>query len=254
MKKVFALAGIIFILGLSQIGSASAKGIMSVPAPATTLWFSGYQWIVRSGSGGPGPNLWNPANLWLDPSGYLHLKITHSSGRWVCAELYTVKSFGFGKYQFNVVGAIDKLDPNAVLGLFNYPTSQVGIDGTNEIDIEFSHWGDPTFPIGNYTVWPAQNVLVGKSTSKTFNFSLTNPDTTQRFTWSSQSIYFQSLRGFHNDNTGQYAGWLFKPGSYLKYIPQHAIPVHINLWLSDGNPPVNGQGVEVVIRSFRYTP
>ena len=254
MKKKFVVPAIAFLLALSQITSVSAGGLTPSLPSGTTFWFSGYQWIVRSGSGGPGPNLWNPANVWIDSNGYLHLKIVRVGGHWYCAELYTVKSFGFGKYQFNVAGAIDKLDPNVVLGLFNYPPSSVGVDGTNEIDIEFSHWGDPTFPIGNYTVWPAQNSLAGKSTSRTFNFILTNPDTSQRFTWSSQSIYFQSLRGFHTDNTGQYAGWNFKPAAYLKYIPQHVIPVHINLWLSGGKAPVNGQGVEIVIQSFKYTP
>jgi hypothetical protein len=30
--------------------------------------------------------------------------------------------------------------------------------------------------------------------------------------------------------------------------------VHINLWLDKGNPPVNGQPVEVVLTQFEYVP
>jgi hypothetical protein len=43
---------------------------------------------------------------------------------------------GFGRYQFWIEGRVDRLDPNVVLGLLNYPTPDVGPDATNEIDID----------------------------------------------------------------------------------------------------------------------
>jgi len=244
MKKSLILVLSVIVFGLNQTSVASAS--------ATKISFSGYQWIVRSGSGGPGPNLWSASNVWVDANGYLHLKITNVGGQWYAAELFTTSRLNFGKYQFNVDGPVDRLDPNVVLGLFNYPTADVGPDGTNEIDIEFSHWGNLSYPIGNYTVWPAISGPANKH--RAFDFSLNRLHTTQRFTWNSKQIYFQSLRGFHNDNTGQYNSWNFQPSSYLKYIPQHAMPLHINLWLFNGAAPTNGQEVEVVIRSFHYSP
>jgi hypothetical protein len=109
-----------------------------------TITFSGYQWDVRADTGGPGPNIWDAGNVQVDDEGRLHLKITKNTGaagktEWHCAEINTQQRLGLGRYQFQVIGRIDKLDRNVVLGLFNHPTrGDVGRpDGTNEIDIEF---------------------------------------------------------------------------------------------------------------------
>jgi len=121
-------------MALFLLAAASAK--------ATTLRFSGYDWTVKAGNGlGPGPCNWSDSNAWVDSDGALHLKLTKVGGTWYCAEIESVQRFGFGEYQFWVEGAIDALDPNVVLGLFNYPPPAVGPDGTNEIDVELARWG-----------------------------------------------------------------------------------------------------------------
>jgi hypothetical protein len=33
---------------------------------AKDIEFGGYTWAVRSGRGGPGPNVWDENNAWLD--------------------------------------------------------------------------------------------------------------------------------------------------------------------------------------------
>src|SRR5690242_14250466 len=102
------------------------------------LRFNGREWLVRDGGeakSGPGPNAWSRSCVWVEDKGQLHLKIEHRDGRWQCAEVTTRERLGYGRYQFQVIGAIDKLDRNVVLGLFNYPTPDVGGDTTNEIDI-----------------------------------------------------------------------------------------------------------------------
>ena len=221
-------------------------------AAAKTLTFSGYQWDVRSGTGGPGPNRWSDANAWVDSNGYLHMKISYRGGRWYCSEVTTQQKLGFGTYMFQVVGQIDKFDRNVVLGLFNYPTPDIGPDGTNEIDIEIARWGNAKAPNGNYTVWPAQ---VGLSpTSYTFPFTLTSRNSTHSFAWNSQGISFQSFYGLTTDPASRFANWLFTPADYLNTVPQNAIPLHINLWLFQGRKPVNGKQVEIIIKSFSFTP
>jgi hypothetical protein len=230
------------------IGAPASSGVN-----AQTITFGGYQWQVKSGTNlGPGPNTWNASNVWLDSQGALHLKISHANGVWSCAEVDMTQSLGFGTYQFQVTGRIDQLDKSVVLGLFNYPTPDVGPDGTNEIDIEFAHWGNAAWPNGNYTVWPAKAGV--KQTSSTFNFKLNGNATTHRFTWKSQSILFQSLNGHRDDNKQQFAHWLFKPTDYTSQIPQKPIPVMLNLWLFQGQPPSDGNEVELVVSSFKFTP
>ncbi len=116
--------------------------VTGATAHSGNISFSGYTWDVRpAGTGGPGPNDWDPDNVWVDAAGYLHLKLTHRNGRWYSSEVYTRDRLGFGRYQFSLIGRVDQLDKNIVFGLFNYPTPDVGVDTTREIDIEFSRWG-----------------------------------------------------------------------------------------------------------------
>jgi hypothetical protein len=127
---------------------------------------------------GPGPNSWDENNVWVDQDGYLHLTITNRGGQWYCSQVSMAGRLGFGRYQFWVIGRIDKFDPNVVFGLFNYPTPDVGPDGTHEIDIEFADWGKPKAPIGNYTVWPAKTGF--NRAYKRFSIALNGDFTTHR--------------------------------------------------------------------------
>lgn len=223
------------------------------PSGERIIQFSGYEWIVRDGGlSGPGPNKWSGSNVWLDDEGDLHLKITRTNDGWYCAEVTTSQRFGFGKYQFQVIGQIDQLDPNVVLGLFNYPTGDVGPDATNEIDIEYAHWGNAEWPIGNFTVWPIQSGIA--QTSESFPVELKGTYTTQRFIWESQKIFFQALHGHEDNDENEIASWLYKPDEPLKHISQQAMPAHINLWLFEGRVPIDENEVEIIIHSFTFTP
>lgn len=118
---------------------------------ARDIEWSGYTWTLSGGTNkAPGPNNWEPDNVWVDNKGALNLRID-SAG---CAGLMTKKSFGFGTYSWIVEGDLYHLDPNIVLGMFQYPDSSIGPDKTNEIDIEISPWGDPKKDRLNYSIWP----------------------------------------------------------------------------------------------------
>lgn len=218
---------------------------------AKEIKFSGRTWTVRAtGDGGPGPNHWSARNAFVDAKGHLHLKLTHQQQRWECAEVFTTDRLGFGLYQFQVVGRLDQLDPNVVLGLFNYPTKEVGPDGTNEIDLEFSRWGDPKVNPGNYVVYPTKAGL--PHSPFTYPITLNGDYTTHRFRWHAERIEFQSLHGHRDDNQQQFATWTFKPAKPADAIGQKPMPVHMNLWCVKGQPPMNGREVEIVIKSFKF--
>ncbi|WP_163991369.1 glycoside hydrolase family 16 protein [Pyxidicoccus caerfyrddinensis] len=236
------------------LGIALLSCLVLAPlAEAKSVVFSGYQWDVRSGQGGPGPNTWDDRNVWVDANGWLHLKIAWRDGRWTTAELYMPQQrLGFGTYQFKVVGRPDLFDDNVVLGLFNYTRPDVGPDGTNEIDLEFAKWGGSQSQMGNWAVYPA---VTGVTYShQSYPISLTGTYSTHRFQWSSSQVYFQALHGHQNGNTNQFASWLFSPPDSLQRIPQNPLPVHMNLWLFQGQAPKNGQEVEVVIAEFKFIP
>ena len=231
----------------------SSSGAETVVSGTKHIEFSGYDWAVRpSGIGGPGPNHWDQDNARVDDKGYLHLKVTQRNGVWYCSEVRLKDRLGFCQYQFWVVGEVDKLDKNIVLGLFTYPTPDVGPDGAHEIDIEFSRWSQADNPIGNYTVWPATTNV--QRTTKGFSFALDGDRSTHRFTWNPESIRFQSAHGHRNNDRGQFASWLYQPQNPEMHISQSPMPVLINLWCHLGNAPSNGQEVEMVIRAFKFTP
>ncbi len=221
---------------------------------AQSFDFGGYSWQVRSGTGGPGPNTFSAGNVSLDADGYLHLRIAHSHNQWTTAEVFTDAALGFGTYQFKIIGRPDQLDDNVVLGLFNYTTPDIGPDGTNEIDIEFATWGGSQPQHGNWTVWPAVQQGGIVSTTYSYDTTLTGDTSTHRFAWTSQQVHYESLYGFSDGETGLYQAWTFAPPDYNLRVPQHPIPVHMNLWLLQGNAPTDKQDVDITIAEFKFIP
>ncbi|HEY0076242.1 MAG TPA: glycoside hydrolase family 16 protein [Abditibacteriaceae bacterium] len=243
MKHAAFFTGIILSASLSGPDASAEK----------TILFSGYEWKVKHGKAmGPGPNAWDENNVWVDEQGRLHLKISQQNGKWHCAELISKERFGFGRYQWQLVGRPDKFDPQIVLGLFPYTIPEVGPDGTNEIDIEFARWGKAEWPIGNFTVWSA--VKEAKQKTHSFDFKLDGDYTTNRFNWSAQGVEFWMLGGHRDDNQNIVSHWNYRPEEPKQSIPQNALPLHMNFWLFKGQPPQNGQGAEIILSKFSFTP
>ena len=248
MKKTLLAA----LAASAVLGSLSAALAQAAPTNAHVIHFSGYDWEVRpDADGGPGPNHWDSGNVRVDSLGRLHLKLTHRNGAWRCAEVTTLRSLGFGRYQFQVTGALDRLDRNVVFGLFDYPPPGGGLDGTNEIDIEYSRWGDPAALPASATIYPAHPGPA--SVSHPFPMPPSLTDTTQRFIWQSDSVRIQCLRGHRDDDQQEYAQWAFRPADHQR-LPQKPLPVHINLWLMRGKAPQDGKEIEVVVERFSFVP
>lgn len=220
-------------------------------ARAADLQWAGRTWKVTSG-GMAGVANGSPNNVSVDQNGYLHLKITNNGGTWTAAEIFSTDKLGFGTYQWQVDAPIDRFDKNVVLGLFPYgPDAGIGADGTNEIDIEYSFWGNANGVNGDWTDYPASGKTIGE---KSYKFSLNGgTQSTSRFIWSSSSIQNFLLSGFEAvtsvDNLIN--SWTYAPSNPTTNIPQQALPLGINLWCFDA-PPSDGKNVEVVIRDFQF--
>jgi hypothetical protein len=265
MKKIiYLLIPVLLALSCKKESSASSQTVVAdklnasafkarLDGTPSTLSFSGYTWDIKdsgTGAAGPGPNNWSSSNAFVDANGYLHLKLTKVSNAWYCAEVTSTQNFGYGTYQWDVEGRIDTLDKNVVFGLFNYS----GVDGRDEMDIEFAKWGNAANNNTNYTIYPAQSASSPADWHTTFNTTLSGGTyTTQRFTRnSSNSVFFQQLGGFQTGNTNQI-------DSVTCYNPPNSIstlsmPVHMNLWLFQGSAPTNNSQVELIIHSFTFTP
>ena len=234
-----------------------AAGVLSLavvrPAAAATISWAGYTWEVRNDTGGPGPNTWSPGNVSVDSNGYLHLKIAKVGNTWTCAEITkTAPTVGYGTYSFVV--SIDTFDRNVIFGMFNYPQASVGPDGTNEIDMEIGKFGNANSPNLNYTVYPKALGSTPRNVSQSTNFTIDSGyDTLHKFVWRSGTVAFTTIEQASGRTSKTLGSWT-TPSSFASQIGGSAEPVHLNLWLNAGNAPSNGQAVEVIVKSFTYTP
>jgi len=222
------------------------------PAPKSIQWM-GRTWTLTDG-GMAGIAKGDPANVSIDANGYLHLRIVNRNGTFTAAELFSTENLGFGTYQWQIEGAVDKMDPSTVLGLFNYGAKAgIGVDAENEIDIEFSQWGNTCHGCNaDFTFYPSTgNKSLGPMED---NFTY-NPNgstlTTARFEWSSTRIIGTIMSGL--EPIGTTANVLqtltFAPPDYAVRIPQVPLPLAMNLWCFKA-VPVSDQ--EVILRNFQF--
>src|ERR1700750_556843 len=144
------------IVGNGVVALAVVKGEGQAPVLPSPkiLNFSGYEWttsagpIFRAGS----RHFFDPANVWTDERGALHLRISGSPGKWSAAELKLTRSLGYGTYKFQLRD-VSHLEPSAVLSLITW--DGVGTESTrHELDVELSRWGQLDNTNVGYVVQP----------------------------------------------------------------------------------------------------
>jgi hypothetical protein len=227
--------------------------LVPATAEAKRIRFSGYDFNVKQGEGlGPGPNSWAISQAFVDSKGRLHLRFSKKKGKWYAGEIQSVSRFGFGKYEIEFTGDIGGQDKNVVFGFFNYPPADVGPDATNEIDIEFARWGNKSYPPLNYTVWPVDPGL--KAASQSFSFKNGVAKSEHKFVWEPNRVSYYSVVVRDNGTAGQEAYWSFKPKNPGKRISSSPMPIFFNLWGFRGQEPSDGENVEVIVNSFKFTP
>jgi hypothetical protein len=225
--------------------------------PSTrTVEFSGRTWRVKgSGYYGPGPNLFDSGTnaVWVDVTGRLHLTIRKVGGSWYSSEVALQDPLGYGDYVFTTVGRQDVLDPTAVLGLFLWQygrcwdSSLLWWNPYNEVDIEFSRWGNPSNDLGQFVAQPWDYP------GNIHHFAATFSDgeiTSHAFRWLADRVEYRSWRGGPGDEATsvQIEAWTYTG----PHIPRPQQPrVHINLWQVAGAPSTNQ---EVVFSAFTFIP
>ncbi len=226
----------------------------TVPAQAGNRFinFAGGLWLVKDSPfpnpSSPGPNFWDSSedSVWVDGQGRLHLKVRQIGGVWHSSQVTLLEPLDFGDYRFQVQGDPDLLDPNVVLGLFMFSSN------TEEIDIELSRWGAPADPdAGQFVVQPYTS-----SPDNIDRFSIADAGaiSTYRFDWQPDSVFFEAFEG------GAVA-----PQSDADILHQYRyngpdVPplapfaqISLNLWLMNGNAPMDSQEAEIIISDFAYT-
>jgi hypothetical protein len=223
------------------LAAERAPAARPAPPPAT-IDFSGYRWTVKDSGKvkvGPGPNLFAASNVWVDAGGRLHLRIASVKGRWSVAEVVNTQSLGRGTYTWVLDSPVDALDRNVVLGLFTW--NDAPDYNHRELDVEFARWGNAADPTnGQFVVQPYD----GPGNLQRITLAAGAAPSTHGFTWGTDRVDFFSP-------SASPSGWSYTGPDVPQPGGENA---RMNLWLFRGAAPSDGRSVEVVIRSFTFTP
>jgi hypothetical protein len=228
------------VLMTATAGAAGKPGY-----PDKVTW-SGLTWSIKTSRSavGPGPNVFDKANVSVDGDGHLRLRIAkNAAGRWTCAEVIGPTSHGYGTYTFDIASPVNAFDPNVVLGLFTW--SDRAQQAHREIDIEFARWGnagDPTNAQFVVQPWDALNHMYRFVAPTTTNTRHTFEWRPGQVTWNSYELGGTTpvLRASYS-----YSG-ADVPSSKDERV-------RLNLWLFQGQAPTDGQPVEVIVKRFDFT-
>jgi len=232
---------------------AIAKTVVTRPSPGVRFFsFSGYDWWVKNYSTpvGPGPNYFSDSasNVWTDENGWLHLRITHRTNAWQCAEIISARTFGPGSYRFELNSVVDNLNPNVTLGLFTWSDDPAFTD--REMDVECGRWQNPADT--NNAQFVLQPYYLANQLVR-YHVPPGLADSTHLFVWETNRISWQSQTGAYSAAaTNLIAAYVFTNAAN---IPQSGDEcVHLNLWLINGNPPTDNSEVEFIIQNFNFVP
>jgi hypothetical protein len=188
------------------------------------------------GNVGPGPNVFGSEGVKVDQRGYLHLAILQDGRRWLCSEVISEGSFGYGEYRF-VLQETAHLDINAVLGLFLWDTTAAQ-QYFREADAEISRWGEAK-PNAQFVIQPY--VRPGNLV----RFELPPGRAEISFAWTPGRLLFRA----------KVHGRIVREHLFTKGVPEPGLEnVRLNNWLYRAAPPSNGKTVEVIVESFKFLP
>lgn len=223
---------------------ATVSGLLAPSPIVQTIHFSGYEWQLRSGSSDRGGSAesYDPANVWTDVSGALHLRIAMDSGKWRCAEVNLTRSLGYGTYRF-VVRDSSFLEPAAVLSMFTWDDTSLE-QNHREFGVEVARWGDPNSTNAHFIVQP---FYVSANVSR---FMTPSGRATYSVRWQPESLSFRAVQGGGKTNKRPVAEHSFTAG-----IPTPGNElVHMNLYVFGGSRIPLKNPTEVVIEKFEYIP
>ena len=230
--------------GVTAFEIVNDQGAAAVLPALKTITFGGYEWAISSGFNyrAGSRNYFDPANVWTDSKGALHLRISGSPSRWTAAEVMLTRSLGYGTYRFQVRD-ISHLEPSAVLTLVSW--DGVGAEqNRSELDIELSRWGYIKNDNAHYVVQPyyvPANIVRFRIPAGVFTHS---------FHWEPGQVTFATAAGSGGPGTP-----LLKQHVFTSGVPVAGNEkVRISLYVFHRAEVALQNGDEVVIEKFEYLP
>jgi hypothetical protein len=229
------------VVALAVVNGGGPAPVLPLPK---ILSFSGYEWTTSAGPGfrAGSRNYFDPANVWTDERGALHLRISGSPGKWAAAEVKLTRSLGYGTYRFQLRD-VSHLEPSALLTLIAW--DGVGTESTRrELDVELGRWGYLENTNVNYVVQPyyvPANFVA---------FRVSPGAYTHSFHWEPGQAMFSTVAGSGNTGDRVINRHVFTSG-----VPSpEGQTVRIGLFVfHQGKIPLRNEN-EVIIDKFEYLP
>jgi hypothetical protein len=230
--------------GVVALAVVNGEGSAPVLPWPRILNFSGYEWTTAAGPifHAGSRNFFDPANVWTDERGALHLRISGSPGKWAAAEVKLTRSLGYGTYRFQLRD-VSQLEPSALLTLVTW--DGVGTESTRrELDVELGRWGYLENTNVNYVVQPyyvPANFVA---------FRVPPGAYTHSFRWEPGQVTFSTVAGSSNTSSHVINQHVFTSG-----VPSpEGKLVRIGLYVFHrGTIPLQNEN-EVIIDKFEYFP
>jgi hypothetical protein len=231
--------------GVSALAVVNGEGAAPVLPSPKILNFSGYEWTTSTGPifHAGSRNFFDPANVWTDEKGALHLRISGSPGKWSAAELKLTRSLGYGTYRFQVRDT-SHLEPSALLTLITW--DGVGTESDRrELDIELGRWGYLENDNVHYVVQPyyvPANFVTFRAPPGAYTHS---------FRWEPGQVTFSTVAGPGNPGAGR----VINQHVFSSGVPSpEDKSVRIALYVfHQGHIPLKNEN-EVIIDKFEYLP
>src|SRR3984957_9583860 len=231
--------------GVVALAVVDGEGAAPVLPSAKILTFSGYEWTTSTGPifHAGSRNFFDPANVWADERGALHLRISGSPGKWSAAELKLTRSLGYGTYRFQVRD-VSHLEPSALLTLITW--DGVGTESNrHELDVELGRWGYPDNTNVDYVVQPyyvPANFLAFRVPPGLYTHS---------FRWEPGKVTFSTVAGSDNSTGGPVMNQhVFTSG--VPYPGGESVRIALYVFHL-GKIPLKNEN-EVIIDKFEYLP
>ncbi|GAB4327658.1 MAG: hypothetical protein Kow0037_01390 [Calditrichia bacterium] len=232
--------------------------VLVITVEARSLEFGSpkIKWKVRKSRSlqAPGPNWWRNTKhtVFIDNQGQLHLKLRKIGKRWWASEILTDRKFGYGEFIFYLKGDLDKLPPQAVVGMFLYKNDRA------EMDIELTRWGKTSEKrLLNYSLHTVSRSRPTKYLDYNKRFAIADlksqRETTHKIIWKREYVEFVSYSGHTQDTEAEIARHRINSDEMV--IPKGKMSIRVNFYWFDANYPEDGpEEYEIILNGFEYKP
>jgi hypothetical protein len=230
--------------GVVALAVVNGEGAAPVLPSPKIVNFSGYEWTTSTGPifHAGSRHFFDPANVWTDETGALHLRISGSAGKWGAAELKLARSLGYGTYRFQVRD-VSHLEASALLTLITW--DGIGTESTRrELDVELGRWGYPGNTNVNYVVQPyyvPANYVAFRVPPGLYIHS---------FRWEPGKVTFSTVAGSSNAGGGVINQHVFTSGVPTPGGESVRIALYV---FNQGKIPLKNEN-EAIIDRFEFLP